>query len=542
MGKTAASIRELWVIIRSWTWEILVSCIPGVVRIASSLCFVWVSKVLVDIATGSSTASLSAYIWIMVASVLVMIASFACRSWLEEYLLVRITNKMRQDRFRDVIYSKYDASGSFHSADMVNRLEEDVRTVAELVCTRTPDTLVTLLQLVAACIFMAYIQPSLLLVLIIVLPLSTFGGKFLFGPVRKLNDKIRGKDSEVQKIMQESLQNRLVVKSLGQEERLVADMAEVQQEIKTASIHKANYSNIARSIMALGFRAGYLAAFFWGIYGIMQGTATYGMMTAFLQLVGQIQMPLSSLSSNLPSFVRALTSVDRLKDLENMESGKAGGEERLEGPFDVQLEEISFCYPGNSQNVLENFSYDIKAGKVYAIVGPTGRGKSTLVKIIMGLLAPQKGSVTLRTEGCSIAASENAIINFSYVPQGNSLISTTVRRNLLLAKPEATEAEMISALQDAQASFVLELPQGLDTPCFEKGAGLSEGQAQRIAIARALLSDRGMFIFDEATSALDADTEQHLLANLGKRLQGKSVIWITHRDSVLGYADEVIRL
>lgn len=542
MGKTAASIRELWVIIRSWTWEILVSCIPGVVRIASSLCFVWVSKVLVDIATGNSTASLSAHIWIMVASVLVMIASFACRSWLEEYLLVRITNKMRQDRFRDVIYSKYDASGSFHSADMVNRLEEDVRTVAELVCTRTPDTLVTLLQLVAACIFMAYIQPSLLLVLIIVLPLSTFGGKFLFGPVRKLNDKIRGKDSEVQKIMQESLQNRLVVKSLGQEERLVADMAEVQQEIKTASIHKANYSNIARSIMALGFRAGYLAAFFWGIYGIMQGTATYGMMTAFLQLVGQIQMPLSSLSSNLPSFVRALTSVDRLKDLENMESGKAGGEERLVGPFDVQLEEISFCYPGNSRNVLENFSYNIQAGKVYAIVGPTGRGKSTLVKIIMGLLAPQKGSVTLRTDGCSIAASEKAIINFSYVPQGNSLISTTVRRNLLLAKPEATEKEMIAALQDAQASFVLELPQGLDTPCFEKGAGLSEGQAQRIAIARALLSDRGMFIFDEATSALDAETEQHLLANLGKRLKGKSVIWITHRDSVLGYADEVIRL
>lgn len=542
MGKTAASIRELWVIIRSWTWEILVSCIPGVVRIASSLCFVWVSKVLVDIATGSSTASLSVHIWIMVASVLVMIASSACRSWLEEYLLVRITNKMRQDRFRDVIYSKYDASGSFHSADMVNRLEEDVRAVAELVCTRTPDTLVTLLQLVAACIFMAYIQPSLLLVLIIVLPLSTFGGKFLFGPVRKLNDKIRGKDSEVQKIMQESLQNRLVVKSLGQEERLVADMAEVQQEIKTASIHKANYSNIARSIMALGFRAGYLAAFFWGIYGIMQGTATYGMMTAFLQLVGQIQMPLSSLSSNLPSFVRALTSVDRLKDLENMESGKAGGEERLEGPFDVQLEEISFCYPGNSRNVLEYFSYDIKAGKVYAIVGPTGRGKSTLVKIIMGLLAPQKGSVTLRTDGCSIAASEKAIINFSYVPQGNSLISTTVRRNLLLAKPEATEAEMISALQDAQASFVLELPQGLDTPCFEKGAGLSEGQAQRIAIARTLLSDRGMFIFDEATSALDAETEQHLLANLGKRLKGKSVIWITHRDSILGYADEVIRL
>lgn len=542
MGKTAASIRELWVIIRSWTWEILVSCIPGVVRIASSLCFVWVSKVLVDIATGSSTASLSVHIWIMVASVLVMIASSACRSWLEEYLLVRITNKMRQDRFRDVIYSKYDASGSFHSADMVNRLEEDVRTVAELVCTRTPDTLVTLLQLVAACIFMAYIQPSLLLVLIIVLPLSTFGGKFLFGPVRKLNDKIRGKDSEVQKIMQESLQNRLVVKSLGQEERLVADMAEVQQEIKTASIHKANYSNIARSIMALGFRAGYLAAFFWGIYGIMQGTATYGMMTAFLQLVGQIQMPLSSLSSNLPSFVRALTSVDRLKDLENMESGKAGGEERLVGPFDVQLEEISFCYPGNSRNVLENFSYDIKAGKVYAIVGPTGRGKSTLVKIIMGLLAPQKGSVTLRTDGCSIAASEKAIINFSYVPQGNSLISTTVRRNLLLAKPEATEEEMIAALQDAQASFVLELPQGLDTPCFEKGAGLSEGQAQRIAIARALLSDRGMIIFDEATSALDAETEQHLLANLGKRLKGKSVIWITHRDSVLGYADEVIRL
>lgn len=550
MSKSRASVKALLKIIGEWMPEILLSCIPGIVRIASSLTFVWVSKVLVDIATGSSDGSLSLHIWIMVASVVIMIASFAARSWLEEYLQVRIANRMRQERFRDVICSRYDASGKFHSADMVNRLEEDVRTVAELVCTRTPDTVVTILQLVAACVFMAVIQPQLLLVLVIVLPITTLGSKFLFGPVRKFNDLIRGHDSQVQKLMQEGLQNRVVVKTLGREDRMVADMADVQQQIKEATIHKANYSNAARSIMALGFRAGYLAAFFWGIYGIMNGSATYGMMTAFLQLVGQIQMPLSSLSAHIPAFVRALTAVDRLGELEQLESCTGQRGEAFDGAFGVRLDGVSFCYPGNPNPVLQDFRFDFEPGKVYAVVGPTGAGKSTLTKIVLGLLEPQKGSVTLygkAAAGCGgqlheIPGGEEAITNFSYVPQGNSLIGTTVRENLLLAKPSATEEELVRALEIAQASFVLELPKGLDTPCFEKGAGLSEGQAQRIAIARALLSDKGLFIFDEATSALDTATEERLLTGLKTALAGRTVIWITHRSSVLNYAHHVVEI
>ena len=235
-------------------------------------------------------------------------------------------------------------------------------------------------------------------------------------------------------------------------------------------------------------------------------------------------------------------------ELEELPLEDAASEVLLEGAPGIRVDNISFSYEDAADSgrdaVFKGFSYDFRPGSVTSVVGETGAGKSSLSRIILGLLKPSEGSVSIYTEdGRSLPAGASARCNFLYVPQGNSLMSGTIRENLLFANPSATEQQMKAALHTAVADFVFELPQGLDTVCSEKGSGLSEGQAQRIAIARALLHTGGILILDEATSALDVQTEKILLDRISSALGGtKTVIWITHREAIAGIADNVLRI
>ena len=219
----------------------------------------------------------------------------------------------------------------------------------------------------------------------------------------------------------------------------------------------------------------------------------------------------------------------------------------LGGAPGIRMEDVTFAYtdvPEGVQplKVFEHFSYDFKPGTVTAVMGVTGAGKSTLTRLVLALLRPADGSVILYSDGLSVPAGPATRCNFRYVPQGNSLMSGTVRENLLLANPSAGVDEMKEALHMAVADFILDLPDGLDTVCSEKGSGLSEGQAQRVAIARALLHTGGVLILDEATSALDRDTEDELLRRISKISGGKTILWITHREAVTSIADAVLRI
>ena len=519
------------------------SVLIGVVRIAASLGFVWICKRLVDIATGVLDAPLRTHIFIMLGIMLVqLLCSVSHAAW-ESYNTTRTGNGLRRSTFSTVLRSSFTGRETFRSGDAVNRLEEDVRVVTDLLCTRLPDMAVTLIQLVAASVYLLLMAPNLLWVLLVLMGAAVVGSRMFFRRLRVLTDSIRRQDAEVQQLMQENLQKRIVVLTLIGTERVLTRLGILQQDLLDKTVTRINYNALARAFMILGFLGGYAAAFIWGVVGIRDGVVTYGMMTAFLQLVGQVQRPIAELARQIPAFIHATTSVERLMELQELEQEADTESVRLSGAPGVRLTDVHFHYPERPEAVLDAFSYDFAPGTLTVIMGPTGSGKSTLSRLVLGLLKPESGSIDIYGPEGAFPAGPAVRGNFLYVPQGNSLLSGTIRENLLLARADASEEQIRTALHTAVADFVWDLPDGLDTPCGEAGSGLSEGQCQRIAIARALLREGGALILDEATSALDTETEATLLDRLYGRFHGnKTLLFISHRDAVSARADQVLHL
>ena len=537
-------LRGLRPMVRPVRGRILVSVLIGVVRIAASLGFVWICKRLVDIATGQLDAPLPLHIGILLGVMLLqLVCSVAASAW-ESYNTVLTGNKLRRDTFEHVLRSSWTGLETYRSGDAVNRLEEDVRVVTELLCSRVPSVFVTVLQLIAASAYLMLMAPNLLWVLLILMIAAVVGSHLFFRKLRSLTERIRKQESEVQQLMQENLQKRIVVLTLIGAERVLTRLGWLQKDVQDQTVTRIKYNAVARGFMIFGFMGGYAAAFLWGVLGIRSGAVTFGMMTAFLQLVGQVQRPIAELAHQVPAFIHASTSVERLMDLQTLEQEPiVETPVRIDGAPGIRCTDVTFSYPERPEPVLTGFSHDFAPGSMTVVMGPTGVGKSTLSRLVLGLLRPAQGSVTLYGPEGEFPTGPGLRGNFLYVPQGNSLFSGSIRDNLLLARADASEEDLRAALHTAVADFVFELPEGLDTPCGETGSGLSEGQCQRVAIARALLHDGGVLILDEATSALDADTESTLLDRLYARYRGtRTLLFISHRDAISARADEILRI
>ena len=521
----------------------LLSVCIGLVRIAASLGFVWICKRLVDIATGVTDAPPGRSAGIMLGIMLLqLVCSVASRAW-ESYNRTRSGNELRAGIFARALRSSWTGYERFRSGDAVNRLEEDVRVVTDLLCSRLPDLVVTLAQLAAASLYLMRMSPRLLWILLGLAAVATVGSRMFFNTLRALTERIRRQEAEAQQLMQENLQKRLVVLTLIGARQVLDRLGLIQKDVLDRTVVRLEYNAAARTFMQIGFMGGYAAAFLWGVLGIRTGTVSFGMMTAFLQLVGQVQRPVAELARQVPAFIHAATSVERLMDLQALEQETDEAPRRLPGAPGVRFTDVRFTYPGRTDAVLTDFSCDLAPGTMTVLTGPTGAGKSTVSRLALGLLHPESGSVELYGPGDSVPAGPGTRCNFCYVPQGNSLLSGSVRDNLLLARPGASEAQLREALHTAAADFVFGLPEGLDTPCGETGGGLSEGQCQRIAIARALLQDGGVLILDEATSALDAETEGMLLDRICERYRGKkTLLFISHRTAVSARADAVLEM
>ena len=314
--------------------------------------------------------------------------------------------------------------------------------------------------------------------------------------------------------------------------------------LRTRLMERTRFSILSRICVSAAFAGGYLAAFLWGVCGLSAGTISFGTMAAFLQLVGKIQQPVWDMARLVPSVVEGRTSVRRLRELETLAAEEDGDGIRFKEIPDVVVNNITFTYAKGDTPVFSGFSCRFPAGSRTAVVGETGRGKTTLLRLLLAFDEPQSGSIKLCPPqgGEEVTVSSRTRCNFTYVPQGNTLFSGTVRDNLRMGNPQTTSEEMRRALHAAAADFVFALPQGLDTFIGEQGSGLSEGQAQRIAIARALLRNRPILLLDEATSALDEDTERQLMENLEREYAGRTVIFITHHAAVAARCGQSIRI
>ena len=535
--------RGLMRTMRPHRFRILISGLIGLVAIAASLSFVWVSKKVVDIATGDAPGDLMTFVTLMLGIMLVQVIARVGANYWQGYIVVKAQNSMREAMFRKVMFGRWTGKDKLHSGDTVSRLEEDIRVVVDFICVSLPDVVVTSTQLVAASVYVFILSPDLAWILLIIMPVAVLCSRLFFKKLRALTNEIRAADAKVQGHIQENTQRRILVRMLGAAGRVLEKLGGLQETVYDKTITRLNYNAISRGFMHLGFASGYALVFLWGVFGLRDGTLGYGTMVAFLQLVGQVQRPVAGLAQQIPSFIKALASEDRLLDIENEPQEEEGEDIVLSGAPGVRVENLSFTYEGSRDAVVKGLDFDFEPGTMTAIIGSTGAGKSTLVRVIMALLQADSGRVVLYSGGKEVPSGVRTRCNFMYVPQGNSLMSGTIRDNLLMADPEAGEERLREVLHLAAADFVYELQDGLDTVCAEIGAGLSEGQAQRIAIARALLRPGGILVLDEATSALDADTELELLERLGARYRGtKTILCITHRPAATSYADKVLKL
>ncbi len=529
--------------------RIAISAISGIVRVAIGLVFVALSKQAVDIATGKADGNLMLCIALLIGAVIVELVFTAIGSHNTELSEAEMRNTLQERLFSRVLNTTWDGRESFHSGDMMSRLTEDIRVAAECLCKTFPIIVIALFQLIGAFLFLWHFSPSLALVLILVLPIFMFAGKVFFKKVQHLTHRIREIESTVQGNMQESLQHRVLLLTCQQTRRVLEAISALNQDRLDVVRKRTKITVYSRTAVFTGFQTGYLAAFLWGVFGLRNGTVSYGLMTAYLQLAGQIQRPLAELARLLPGLIQSHTSFSRIRTIEQMPVEEEADDSQQTEPMQpagITLSNITFGYTGKETPIFDRFNYTFEPGTHTAIMGETGAGKSTLLRLILALVKPEEGDIELfRMEDGKhvlLPVSKSTRSQIVYVPQGNSLLSGTIRKNLLLGNPDATEEEMWDALHTAAADFVYNLPNGLDTVCGEHGDGLSEGQAQRIAIARGLLRKGSILLLDEVSASLDEETEKLLMQRLKQTRGSHTVLLVTHRPGVLPYCDAILRI
>ena len=535
--------------IARFRWTFVAVLLFQVVGVAISLFYVWLSKDLVDTSVEHFQGDLQRQRIISLAIIFTLVSLSrpiltAIKSYMQSRMAVSMTNSLRQRLFDEMLKTEVDVGRKYHSGDMINRMESDVSAVTNAFCAAVPNLFWAGLQFAAAFACVLYVDLRLSLILVVLLPIAAPAGKFIMKKVRKLTLRIKSSDSRIQSHIQESIQHHTLLRTLEYTDGSSQMLGELQDENYSRNLKRIGFSIIARVLMSLAFTLGYLVAFLWGVRGLSTGVVTYGVMTAILQLVGQLQRPLLLASENLPSLLHCTASIDRLMELEDLPKEEAEDALMLGAPAGVRVRNLSFQYPEGEEKVIDNLSFDFKPGSRIAITGRTGIGKTTLLKLILALSRPTSGSIELYDSETSVPVSVKTRCNFAYIPQGNTLFSGTVRENLLMGDRNADEERMKEVLHLAAADFVMDLPDGLDTICSEAGGGLSEGQAQRIAVARGLLRPGSIVLLDEFSSALDPATEEEMLSRLTAKdglCAGKTMIFITHRESILNFCDSELK-
>lgn len=533
-----------------WIFKRTKRYLPAVFVIAllaalDSLSFValaLISKNVLDVATGNLEGSIFYYGIIIFGIIIAQILTMVIRSLLNTYTQSKITISLRNYMFSLVCRKKYSDITKYHSGDLLNRFTSDTDVVVSGITGIIPSVASMVAKIIGGISALIVLDGKIALI-ILVLGISVPAiGRMINKRYKKLHKECQQTEGKTRAFMQECFENLVVMKSFVSEEPFLKRLGKFMRHNYTLKMKRAKISVATNFGLYAFFTLGYYAILVWGAGQIAGGVITYGTLTAFLQLVSQLRAPLQNVSGIMPQYYSALASAERLMETEEGENdlppAKADRLLEISQSFSgIEVKNITFAY--KDEVILKNCNFTAQKGKITAITGESGSGKSTIFKVILGLYDPQEGEITVNGD---IPLDTSLRGLFAYVPQGNMVLSGTIRENITLCHESVGEEDLIKAAKSADIyDLISSMPDGFDTVISERGGGLSEGQIQRIAIARALLTDAPVLLLDEATSALDEATETTVLKNI-KEMNGKTVLFVTHRNTSLKVCDKIIHV
>lgn len=561
--------KDLWVKIK-WMGSyakpavpfLIFSIIVNIIFAVIGIYNVTVSKSLIDSAISGDSDATIRWLIIMLSITLISMLSSPVTSFMSTHSSTKLTQNIQRKIYQHIQCSDWLEQSKFHSVSLLTRVTSDVSNISSAILGTIPSLVSLTVTLVGSFYTLISWAPSIAFAAVFIGPFLILVGKYFSRKLKDLYKEAQEEDVKYRSFMQESIQNIMIVKTFCMEKINMHRLVEIQNNKYKIAMRNTKLSVMTSMSMSFCSSIAYFTIFTWGVLNIAKGVSTYGTFTGMLQLYSKVQAPFSSLASMIPGLISTIAAAERLMEIEAIPVEKMADEKELDdiGSLEVALDSISskvsstfnkpnivfdnvsFAYKANN-NILNNINLTIDAGETIAFVGPSGEGKTTMIRLILSLINPTEGNILLSEGNLVKEINRNYRELISYVPQGNTLFSGSIRDNLKYGNPYASDYEIKAALKNACAlDFVNELEDGLDTMIGEKGVGISEGQAQRIAIARSFLRERPILILDEATSALDPETEVNVLKAVRELPTKPTCIIITHRPSALNICNRIMKL
>lgn len=535
-----------------YRFTIVLYVVLGIVATVMSLGVSVASKYLVDAVVDKASDTIFRSAALAIGLVLFQYLFQALSSWITAVVSSKVNNDIRHEVYSKILCAGWRDIGSYHSGDLINRLEGDASTVSSGVISFIPAAFTRTVQFLGSLVIVLYYDKTMALIALMGAPFMFFSSRILVKTIRKYNKKGRELNGEILSYSEESMQNIQIIKSFDLTKQYINNFREILENYRLIRLEYEKFSicmTIALSL--IGVIVSY-SCYGWGIYRLWKGVISYGTMTLFIQISGVLTSSFSSLASLAPTAVSIATAAGRIMEVTDFDSENDLDKEQAlkvleasnKSGLRLVFDGVTFKYPEGEAEILKNASLEVRSGETVALVGPSGEGKTTVLKLILGLVAPTDGELYIEAlSGEKVTVSDSTRRFCSYVPQSVNIFSGTVKENLKMVKPDATDDELIKAVKDAELyDFINSLENGFETEIGERGTNLSQGQLQRLAIARALLRDSKLLLLDEITSSLDIETETRVLENIMRSSPDKICIVTTHRESMLKYCDRVYRV
>ncbi len=524
----------------------------GVVATCMSLGVSVATKHLIDTVINKANDNLPKYIVIVIALAVFQYVFSALTSWITSVVSSKANNEIRHEIFSHIIKAKWEKIRDFHSGDLLNRLEADVSVVSSAVINFIPGVFTKFIQFFGSLAIVLYYDKMMAVLALMSAPFLFLSSRILIKTIRKFSKETREINGDILSYSEETVQNIQIIKAFDLTKDYINKFSLLLDNFRSVKLSYDKFSIIMTFCLSvIGLIVSY-SCYGWGIYRLWQGAITYGTMTLFLQISGTLTSSFGSLASLAPTAVSIATSAGRIMEVtafdeeEDLEKNKALSvmHNSREKGVALVFENVTFSYENDNPPVLKNVNLELTAGQTAAFVGPSGEGKTTLFKLILGLIEPTEGRIYIKSpDGDVITISDSTRRFCSYVPQNINIFSGTIAENLRIVKSNASDKEIYEILKLTDLfDFVHALPLGINSPINEHGANFSQGQIQRLAIARALLRDSLILLMDEATSALDIDTENTVLNNIMISNPSRLTVLTTHRESMLKYCDTIYKV